>query len=326
MSQPQPTPAPAIIPDGAPAATDVPQSLTRRLDAGEEFWVWKMGLRAFLIVAAIIGIGCMGWALSTAPVGPYSYGPSSTFIYPLITYGVSAVWCAVCILVLLLRRPNRPVHPGVAVALDLILWLAFVPTTLFAVLCAIDVLDYGVYNNIGSYSVYGSYEQAANGTWVWEQTDYDSHYGRTRECDMANYDRSGSYHNFPGYGFNSCAEEDAYVNALWSAKGNRARVIITGVGCQGIGLLLHIALFIWACVDTNRRNRREVGKDAEKMATDIVMNMIRTGAVVRAQNQHGMQQPLLQQPQRPPHAWIPGPVGPPPVVLGPEKGESARFA
>lgn len=322
----QPTPPAAAIPEGTEASaappTDAPQSLARRLDAGEELWVWKTGLRAVLVVAGIIGIGCMGWALSTAPDGPYSYGPSSTFAYPLITFGISTLWCAVCILVLLFSK--RPVHPGVAVAIDLILWLAFIPTMLFAVLCYVDVHDYGVYHGLGTYSVYGGYEQAPNGTWVWEQTEYDSHFGKIRACDLANYNTPGSYHNYPGYGFDSCAEEDAYVNALWAAKGHRERVIVTGVACQGLGLLLHLALFIWACVDTNRRNRREVSKDAEKLASDIVRNMIQSGAVIPAQN-HGMQQPLLQRPQQPPPAWIPGPAGPP-VVLGPEKGESSRFA
>jgi hypothetical protein len=292
--------------------------------------MWKMGLRAFLMVAGIIGVGCMGWARATAPYGPYSYGPSSTLNFPLVTYSVSIVWCAIWILVLLLRRPNRPVHPGLAVAVDLIIWLGFIVTTLFAALCVRDVLEYGYEygspGRIGPYSVYGSYEQAANGTWIWKQTEYDEHFGKTRKCDLANYNKEGSYHNYPGYGFSSCAEEDAYVNALWAAKGNRGRVIITGTVCQGLGLLLHLMLFIWACVDTNRRNRREVSKDAKQLANDIVMNMIRTGAVVPAQSHNGMQQPLLQHPQPPPHAWIPTPVGPPPVVLGPEKGESTRFA
>jgi hypothetical protein len=157
---------------------------------------------------------------------------------------------------------------------------------------------------------------------VYVQSDYEARYGETRDCNS----------DFNNYGFHSCAEEDAYVNALWNARNKRVKVVTTGVVCQFVGLALHLALFIWACVDTHRRNKRKLSKDAEKLATDIVMNMIRNGAVVPGQNQNqdrAMQQPLLyhhQQPGRSPIAVPMMPPQPQPVVLGPEKGDSSRFA
>ena len=38
----------------------------QKLSAGENLWAWKLGLRAILLVVAVIGIGCIAWATSTA--------------------------------------------------------------------------------------------------------------------------------------------------------------------------------------------------------------------------------------------------------------------
>lgn len=201
---------------------------------------------------------------------------------------------------------------------------------------ALSVIGFGSDGVIGNYSSYGRYEQAANGTWIWNQTEYDSYRGRDRDCSVG-----GRYSRYDSYGFDSCAEEDAYVNALWQAKPHRVGVEVTGVVCQFLGLFLHLTLFIWACVDTHRRNARKVSKDAEKLAANIVMNMIQSGAVVPAQHNQGMQQPLLH-PQYahvgPPSGWMP--AGPAPMgqavpmmtmppqafVRGPEKSDAPRFA
>lgn len=329
MSDPLPNNPPnaaaeeSTIPDdGVQPATP---GLVRRLHEAEELWAWKMGLRVVTTVLAVIGIGCMGWAFSTRPmlqdVDFYGWGDSYFVVWTLITFGASAIWCSICILVLLLRRPNKPVHPGVAVGIDLVLWLAYIPTAMFALLGLLSLLDWGAYGRLSTYygTSRGDYEQAANGTWVWitDDSGSSSYYGQGRDCD-------GQYSQFSQ--FHSCVEQDAYINTLWNAKGHRAAVEKVGVACQFLNLALHLALFIWACVDTHRKNSRRVSKDAEKLASDIVMNMIRTGAVV-PNNQGTMQQPLLQHPQQPPQGGLgPVPRTPPPVVLGQEKGESSRFA
>ncbi|KAF2263604.1 hypothetical protein CC78DRAFT_533880 [Lojkania enalia] len=322
-------------------------TLRQRLTAAESHWQWKFGLRTTVIIAGIIGLGCAAWIFASSPTGPYtSYIDSRDTVFSsLITFSISIVWCTVCILVLLLRKPNAPVHPGVAVGLDLLLWLAFIPSCMFILLGLNDTMRFGNGGIIGKYSSYGYYRQADNGTWVWNATEYDSYYGRSRDCSY-----SGDYRGYT-YGFANCAEEDAYVNALWKDKRHRVGVEMTATVCQFLGLVLHLALFAWACVDTNIRNRRKVTKDAEKLAGEIVMNMVRSGAIVQAPGpvvrgysvllDKGYVQPWPQQPQqgqwvqqaqwgKQPMPSMPGPAYQmqPMRSLGPlpQKGESARFA
>jgi hypothetical protein len=324
MENPQnPASAPTVTPADLSHPELQPQTQTfkRRLDAAEEHWIWKLALRALLIVIAIIGIGCMAWATSnSANGGPYEYALDDawTMCWSLITFGLTAIWCTVCILVLFLRRPNAPVHPGVAVGLDLVLWLAYIVTALFAVIGLVYVMNWGAGGTIEGYSSYGHFEQASNGTWIWQQTEYDSYRGHDRDCNA-----TARYYSYDNYGFSTCAEEDAYVNKLWAAKSHRVATETTGVVCQFLGLFLHFVLFVWACVDTHRRKRRTVSKDAETLAGTIVMNMIKNGTMVPAQGQVAMQQPLLntQQGYNPQYQnWAaagPAPMGIAPVPMVP---------
>ncbi|ORY10982.1 hypothetical protein BCR34DRAFT_601736 [Clohesyomyces aquaticus] len=264
-----------------------PQTYRERLDAGEQHWRWKSSLRAILIVIGLIGLGCMAWATKTAQQTNYAYELDDAYLVPwsLITFTLTIIWCVIVLLVLCLRQPPRPVHPGVAVGLDLVLWLAYIPTAMFALIAYLNVTGFGSDGYISSYSSSGHYEQAPNGTWVFE---FSSNYpDSTRSCDGG---RSSYWYG--DNGFTSCAQEDAFVNALWQSKNYRANVEVVGVVCQFIALLLHFILFVWACVDTNRRNSRAVNKDAEKLAAEIVMNMVRSGAII-------------QNPQAVPAAYMP---------------------
>ncbi|KAF2112828.1 hypothetical protein BDV96DRAFT_579224 [Lophiotrema nucula] len=278
-TEPNPTSNAAATPPTEPTSTETtPPSptLLQSLNAAEHHAVWKLSLRFLLVITGIIGTGCIAWAFSTASrSGPYEYAldDSWSIVWALITFGASVIWCAICILVLFLRRPRAPVHPGVAVGIDLVLWLAFIPTVMFCIIGVVSVMEWGSGGQIGEYSSYGYYYQVDNGTWVWNATEYNTYYGRSRDCSTDGYG---------DYGFSSCADEDRYINNLWKEKGKRVGVEWTGTVCQIIALLTHLALFIWACVDTARRNRRKVSKDAEKIAGDIVMNMVRSGALVRA--------------------------------------------
>lgn len=162
------------------------------------------------------------------------------------------------------------------VAIDLILWLAFIVTALFAIVSFSELTQWGEYGDMSGYgysSSYGGYELLANGTWVWEQ-DSDSTY--SRGCDRNSTRSSYIYDS----AFADCAEQDAYINSLWQQKPHRERVELTGVVCQFISLILHLALFIWACVDCNHHNRGKVSKNAEKLAAEIVQTMITNGAIV----------------------------------------------
>jgi hypothetical protein len=367
MAQPAPSPipataAPTAIPDTAapttstePTTTPPTPTFKQRLDAAEHLWMWKLGLRALLILLSIIGIGALGWAVANPRqdrgIDGLYFDDRWSLPWTLITFGLTLIWCTICILVLLLRRPNRPAHPGIAVGLDLILWLGYIGTGMLALVSALSVKDFGSGGYIGYYSSDG-YKLESNGTWVWQGErrsntyhyypyDYDDDYiSEARDCSHDGYPR-----------FSSCAEKDAYINALWQEKDHRVNVEMLGVACQFICLVLHFALFVWACVDTARRNKGKVNTDAEKLAGEIVMKMIKSGAIVPQQNNAAMQQPLLahMQPQQgwgpspppqqgwplqtqqpgmmgQPAGWAPGMAQPQPVVLGPEKGESSRFA
>jgi heme/copper-type cytochrome/quinol oxidase subunit 2 len=294
QSETPPThPATQPIP-GLTANTTEPQTLREKLNAGDAHWEWKIAMRIITVIIGIIGIGCAAWV--TVKYGPgknpsdYELDDAWSMPWTLITFCLSVVWSLACILVFFLRRPNAPVHPGAQVGMDLVLWLAFIPTALFAILAVSSVASLGQNGRIGdswySSSSDGYYNYvASNNSWVWNASTSDSVYtsasysGGVRDC-MSNSSRSrSSYYNY-GITFDNCTDEDNYVNALWHDKSHRFNTELTATVCQFFALFLHLVLFIWACVDTNRRNSRKVGKDAEKIAADIVQKMIQAGAII----------------------------------------------
>ncbi|KAF2702944.1 hypothetical protein K504DRAFT_189315 [Pleomassaria siparia CBS 279.74] len=253
--EPEPQPQPEIQTQ-TQATTAQTLGYREKLDAGEENWKWKLGLRVALVVVVIIGTGCVGGAMVQIVQPSESYWMSYDLwlLWPaLITFGVSFIWCLICILVLLLRRPPRPVHPGVAVGMDLVLWMGYIITTWLVVSACISALTLGSDGAIDSYSSYGYYTQASNGTWD---------------------------------------------NALYTAIKKKAGIEVTAAVCQGLALVLHFALFVWACVDTHRRRRSKTSVDAEKLAAEIIGRMVRDGAIIQAPGQAAQQ----QQPP-PPQGW-----------------------
>jgi hypothetical protein len=297
-------PTPAAAPLASTA--EEPQTLNAKLNDADRYWKFKGVLQAIAIITGLIGVGTIGWCVSTTPMNDeitYGYDEYWTLWPSLITFAVSIIWCVACILGLIVRK--RPVHPGLRVAIDLLLWLSFLITALFAMVSLLELLQWGEGgsldgNGYGYSSSYGDYELQSNGTWVWENSgDSDSSSSSssttstsyTRPCD-----RSSSYSS--SYGFANCAEQDAYVNKLWQEKPHRAGVETTGIVCQFFGLILHFALFVWACVDCHRHNRSKVSKDAEKIAATIVQTMISNGAVIPPPGQAHMRPgaPWGQQP------------------------------
>ncbi|KAL6703889.1 hypothetical protein ACN47E_008925 [Coniothyrium glycines] len=257
-----------------------PQSYNDKLNASDRYWKFKLGLATVLIITGLIGVGCFGWIISSNPANTYSYYGYDSYwsTWPsFVTWAVSIIWCSICIATFLTRK--RPVHPGVRVAIDLLLWLGFIVTVMFAVLALLELLDWGHYGDISdgiysssSSSNQGDYVLQSNNTWVWEQDS--SYITIARSCNST----SSYYSDLPD--FKNCEEQDAFINKLWQSKGHRASVMTTGVVCQCFGLLLHFILFVWACVDTHRYNRSKISKDAEKLAAGIVQTMIQNGAVV----------------------------------------------
>ena len=256
-----------------------------QLNAADRLWKFKTALNIALIFADIIGIGCVGWALSTTNRFPsgYGYGWDSTWSLPwgLITFSISIVWCFLCIAHFVFRK--RPVHPGVRVTMDLLLWLGFLITALLTMVALFDVIYWGEDGMLGYSDGWntrdGDYVLQRNNTWVWRQDSdsYSSGVTYERTCDASSITYT-YYHNDPP--FRNCAELDAYVNQLWKGKPKLARVELTAAVCQWLGLVLHFALFVWACVDCHKHRRSKVSRDAEKLAAGIVQNMVQNGAIV----------------------------------------------
>ena len=274
-----PTAAPTTAPALQASTTEERLSYNDKLNASDRYWKFKFGLQTILVITGLVGIGCFAWILTSRPLdGSYYSYDSYWSIWPsLITWTVSIIWVLICILVFLLRK--RPVHPGLRVSIDLILWLSFIITAMFALFALRSTLDWGEYGGPDgwmydySYSSNGGgdYVLASNNTWVWEQDD--SYISSPRDC-------TSTHSLYSERNFATCEEQDAYINKIWAEKPHRANVELTAVVCQFFGLVLHFTLFVWACVDTHRHRRGKVGKDAEKLAAGIVQKMIENGAIV----------------------------------------------
>ncbi|KAF1349415.1 hypothetical protein EJ07DRAFT_140269 [Lizonia empirigonia] len=288
MTPPSTAPAQIEATQGT-SANPEPQTYNEKLNAADRLWKFKIALTVILIIMGLIGIGCIAWAVSTANEfrSGYDYGYDSTWSLPwgLITLSISVIWCVLCVALFLTRK--RPVHPGVRVTMDLLLWLGFLVTALFTMVALVNLLQWGEYGTLGYDSGwdsrYGFYVLQPNNTWTWEQDSSSSSsssitYPRT--CNSTTSSTSSYTSYYTSNPFTSCAEMDAYVNALWHAKPARARIELTGVVCQFLGLVLHFALFVWACVDCHKHRRAKVSQDAEKIAAGIVEKIVRTGAVM----------------------------------------------
>ncbi|KAF1937484.1 hypothetical protein EJ02DRAFT_458696 [Clathrospora elynae] len=263
------TGAPAHTTDTAPNPITAPQtsnptgeprSFNDELNAGDRYWKFKFALMAILIITGSIGIGCFGWIMSNIPGGGYSFYSDDSYwtLWPsIITWPISIVWCAICMLVFLARK--RSVHPGVRVSIDLLLWLGFIVSALLAIVGYRDLMEQSSY---GGADEYGPQQGSSDVT-------YPSNCNSTSSSSLD-----------LGYGFANCTEQDAYVNKLLHDMLHQLNVELTGIVCQFFGLVLHFALFVWACIDTHRYNRTKVSTDAEKLAAEIVQTMITNGAVV----------------------------------------------
>jgi hypothetical protein len=163
--------------------------------------------------------------------------------------------------------------------MDLILWLAYIFTTGLAALACVALVQFGADGFINKDISDGYYTQYPNGTWVYNATEYAQSYNTARTCNGSS-SRSYSYYSYSLPSFDNCEQQDAFVNLLWTSTKHRASVVLTGTVCQGLAFLLHFMLFVWACVDTHRRNKKKTNVDAEKLAADIIGRMVRDGAIV----------------------------------------------
>ncbi|KAH7380524.1 hypothetical protein DE146DRAFT_671767 [Phaeosphaeria sp. MPI-PUGE-AT-0046c] len=288
--------AAATLPTTQQPTIEEPVTLNDKLNNVDRYWKFKGAIQVVAIILGFIGIGAVGWCVSTTPINDdltYGYDEYWTLWPSLVTFSVSVLWCATCILFLIVKK--RGVHPGLRVALELLLWLSFIVTALFAMVSLIEIRQWGEYGDLsgssypyGYSSSNGGYELQPNNTWVWEPPSSSSgststiSTSYTRPCDRnsSSSSSSSSYSSYSSSYFSSCAEQDAYINKLWHDKPHRESVELLGVVCQWFLMLLHFVLVVWACVDCHRYNRGKTSKDAEKIAANIVQTMITNGAIV----------------------------------------------
>ncbi|KAL2037965.1 hypothetical protein N7G274_009184 [Stereocaulon virgatum] len=114
-------------------------------------YLWKLILRILSILFGLTAIGLMAWALThdinTFNYYAYDYSSNRYWLpWILLPLGPSVVWNTANVATLLLK--NRPLHPGANVALDLILWLAFLVTTTFATIGGALYVDSLYYVNV----------------------------------------------------------------------------------------------------------------------------------------------------------------------------------
>jgi hypothetical protein len=98
----------AVPPTTTPGAatTEEHTSLNSRLNAADRYWKFKGGLQAVAVITGLIGIGTLGWCVSTWPKSDYAYGYDGLLtVWPcLITFAVSIVWCLASVLALVARK------------------------------------------------------------------------------------------------------------------------------------------------------------------------------------------------------------------------------
>lgn len=228
----------------------------QQMYADDPKFLWKLILRSLTIVLSIVSIGLIGWSLANQVTFPdnihdsyddtYYDWPYSNDVWFLpwefITLGLSVMWNAANILVLLTR--NRPIHPGANVACDLLLWLGLIVTGAFA------ALDAGIYFWWHPYDDAtfsngsddnGSYSILPNGT------------NTTTTTTTIN----------PCPGFTSCSAQEASSTSGLNRKGT---VIALGAALSSLVLLMHFALFVSACRYTNARRANSVAAAAAAVA------------------------------------------------------------
>lgn len=191
------------------------------------------------------------------------------------------------------RRSLRPIHPGVIVGVDLVLFVILVCLLAYSIPAARTVAGFG--SN-------PEYMRDPVTHWL-----YDGNYFLNRTTDTWEYrihrifpDKtfmewnatSGEWYApsaIPGYkvqrtcrgvwdyGFADCAAQDAFVNGIWRQKPTRLAVDVTLCVAEALLLAGHFALFVWACVDCARRNRVE---PARALARQMVADMVDRGELL----------------------------------------------
>ncbi|KAK3082278.1 hypothetical protein LTS18_007834 [Coniosporium uncinatum] len=255
-----------------------------KLASNEKHWAWKAGLRVASTIICLASIICIAIASAEAmtlartendlesDLDHYVYDWIEV-IWDLIPLGLAIIWNAVYLLILFIRQ--RPAHPGLAVAFDLLLWLGLLVGNLFAIAGGISVISF---TPDQLYSSGGHYDYAENGTYV-----YISDNAGAETCAD----------------FASCADQQKWLDNLHT----RGVLEIVGAAAGFVALVIHLALFCWACADTHYRNRNYQNMRARKIAEVMIQEMVEKGQLPPPK------QPLVASQSVGPQ-WVSGALGP----------------
>ncbi|KAL1632773.1 hypothetical protein SLS58_011320 [Diplodia intermedia] len=274
---PRTTPAPAATPSDAPNGTTVHSATgpadeesggrLARFRIEEDHWAWKFGLRLITLGCAIIGMSTLVWAgvqggrASWSNNYYYSIGSwIGALSIPLIC---SIIFNIICVAIVCCNK--RPVHPGVAVGIDLVLWLSLILTGFFGI--------WGYFDS-------GTTDPETFDDWYGSSSSSSS-YRSSYYCGSEDYvydssDRTCTYDPQDCTGWSSCETKKAFYQAEYLA-----RILLVGVIFTFICTVLHFITFVWACVDTNRRNKSKQSLTVKYAAERIVQEMVQSGQLVR---------------------------------------------
>jgi len=136
----------------------------------------------------------------------------------------------------------------------------------------------------------GNYYRADNGTWLYNVTSVSTYsndnygdyfYNYTRQDWQMNTtvpDTSSVERDCSPY-FDNCIEQDRYINKLWDTKNQRYATTVLMGAVQWLCVLMHFILFVWACVDTHRRNAGMKQKKVNAVADRVIQDMQARGLI-----------------------------------------------
>ena len=131
----------------------------RALHDADATYAWKLVFRLLAFVFGIIGIGSIGWAFNYHPMPQlppssdtstttqasqnisYFYDDKIYLPWSFISLSASVLWNSANVGVLLARK-GQGIHPGANVGCDLVLWMAFLVTGVYALFGAFSVNGY----------------------------------------------------------------------------------------------------------------------------------------------------------------------------------------
>ncbi|KAI9717698.1 MAG: hypothetical protein M1828_007101 [Chrysothrix sp. TS-e1954] len=248
------------------------------LKESDRTWLSKLILRLLLTLCCLVAIGLIGWEVSKSiSVSSNSnseyygsdadyFGGGSGDAWTFVALGLSVIWSFVSISILLIRK--RPVHPGFNVAFDLLLSLGL------AIAAAALSLNsaYAGYNDY--YDGYGnSYTDESSITYDGQeavnsnpQEPYKYSFGNGTTITR----RPGGT-NYLCPSFDSCAQQ----NSVLSLVGKLSTVERVGAGFVSTAALIQIVLFIWACVDTHKRNHSTSYEGRARLIADEMIREMR---------------------------------------------------